>query len=727
MVVEWSPANPSKCLGWQFSFNTMNPDPLEDMPEETHPFDMAALLDAYGEANKAKAEKIAIEALNAQKLRQAAIKAMANWENETGTEYSAKTIWINHPDHGDAICVDNPFHPANQAANQAAGPGPDNNAEAIFAKPGAKFAGFDDAMNHAWGARLIRETEEGSTSIANKMNPPAPPKQRRKNRKSIEEEGAKLPGKRVSYAGYCYADSTEGQWIKCEPIGWVHESEQEAFQSKYLLCISPASWHMAHECERLYIMGRVAGCVLTEKMDQSAYFRCSHSQCIVPINEAVQVWNDHGETSNVSKIYIKDEHLKDTITNRYYSRHSFVRIEPNNKGMKTAHRMNAVDAGIIKQCTCCEKWFIADQVTENHDAEGWIGSPICNGCYNKVKNKGVIRPHNHKQYQAPIVEPRYVKLGGYATEVENVRMFGVEVELEFDKPSLVKAGLDRFVMARKVKDALGKDFIEIKEDGSLTMNGKYNGAPEFDVDGTKNGKLYAGFEAVSCPACIETHRKRWMAFEKMAEFAMLRAWDTETCGLHVHVSRDSLTLLQIGRMLAFVNHPSNRHFIQKIAGRGDSKYCKNHSKKLSDSLHPEYGDHDEKRRVAVNVQNLHTIEFRIFRGTVRACHIIRNIEFVDAMCDYCYPASRAFKELFTPFGFIDFAMNAKTHTGRKWPILAHWLDFSGLAAKPVSNKPVKKSASAPVAIPVFAIEKDLDTQPLKVAKTNWDAMSGVDK
>lgn len=643
--------------------------------------------------------------------RKAAVEAVSVWEHLNGTKYPAATIWITCPQIGSPVLVDNPMFLEPPAPVAPHVPAVANPADWV-AKPAFYYhASFSDKIAY---------------DVVPKMNPPTPPKQRRKNKKSIEEEGAKPPGKRVSCAGYCYSDSTEGDWDKCEPIGWVHSSEREAFQSKYVLCTSPAIWHMAAECERLFIAGRNSGHVFVEKMDNSKYFRCTHSQRIVPICEAMIVWNDHGESTNISSVY-SEEYRKDSLTGKYYSRHSFVQIQPNDKGLKIAHRANAVDAGIIKQCSCCEKWFLADQVTDQHDADGWIDIPICKSCYQKVKNKGVIHPHNHKQYQAPIVEPQYVRLGGIQTAVDNIRMFGVEVELEFDKPSLVKSSLDRFVMARKVKDALGKDFIEIKEDGSLTMNGKYNGAPEFDPEGTKNGKLYAGFEAVSCPACITTHRKRWMDLEKMSEFSMLRAWDTETCGLHVHVSRDSLTLLQIGRMLAFVNHPSNRHFIQKIAGRGDSKYCKNHNKKLSDSLHPEYGDHDEKRRVAINVQNPHTIEFRIFRGTVRACHIIRNIEFVDAMCDYCYPASRAFKGLFTPFGFIDFAMNAKTHTGRKWPILAHWLDFSGLAAKPVSNKPVKKSASAPVAIPVFAIEKDLDTRPLQVAKTNWDAMSGVAK
>jgi len=151
--------------------------------------------------------------------------------------------------------------------------------------------------------------------------------------------------------------------------------------------------------------------------------------------------------------------------------------------------------------------------------------------------------------------------------------------------------------------------------------------------------------------------------------------------MHVHVSRAPLTYLQIGKILVFVNHPGNKKFIEHIAGRPEEKYCKLHHKKFVDSLHPEQGDYDERRRVAVNLQNENTIEFRIFRGTVNPRHIIRNIEFVDAIVSFANPAERPMSDMTKVPSFTRYvAARAK-----EWPLAYSWLVF---------HKYIKDSATA---------------------------------
>ena len=75
--------------------------------------------------------------------------------------------------------------------------------------------------------------------------------------------------------------------------------------------------------------------------------------------------------------------------------------------------------------------------------------------------------------------------------------------------------------------------------------------------------------------------------------------------------------------------------------------------------------------MAVNLANPATIEFRIFRGTINPKHILRNLDFVDACCDYCYPSSRSLTEYCTHFGFIKFIDQNR----KRWPYLADWFAY----------------------------------------------------
>jgi hypothetical protein len=103
---------------------------------------------------------------------------------------------------------------------------------------------------------------------------------------------------------------------------------------------------------------------------------------------------------------------------------------------------------------------------------------------------------------------------------------------------------------------------------------------------------------------------------------------------------------------------------------------------VADSLHPDGGDYNERRRVAVNLSNEKTIEFRIFRGTINPKHILRNIEFCDAICDFCYPASRSFADTINPLKFIEFVEHERIAAKvgdsyvsvKKWPLLYAWFE-----------------------------------------------------
>jgi len=143
-----------------------------------------------------------------------------------------------------------------------------------------------------------------------------------------------------------------------------------------------------------------------------------------------------------------------------------------------------------------------------------------------------------------------------------------------------------------------------------------------------DGSLNNGFEIVTAPATLSYQRKRWSDFCEQGFADQLSSWNTSTCGMHIHVDRTSVTPLDIGKLLVFVNGKHNRDFIERIAGRSSAQWSAFKSKNLKDSL--QRSDKYE----ALATHKPRTIEFRIFRGNIAKQGIFRNLEFVDSLCNF---------------------------------------------------------------------------------------------
>lgn len=107
----------------------------------------------------------------------------------------------------------------------------------------------------------------------------------------------------------------------------------------------------------------------------------------------------------------------------------------------------------------------------------------------------------------------------------------------------------------------------------------------------------------------------------------------DTCGIHVHVSRDGFDgPAHVYRWLAFIYR--NPEPIQALAGRGSveySEWSRSTRNRIKDHAK---GDRDERRYVAVNVQNEDTLEVRMFAGSLDPNVIQAAIGFVDASVEY---------------------------------------------------------------------------------------------
>src|SRR5690606_23053448 len=85
-----------------------------------------------------------------------------------------------------------------------------------------------------------------------------------------------------------------------------------------------------------------------------------------------------------------------------------------------------------------------------------------------------------------------------------------------------------------------------------------------------------------------------------------------------------------GKIMAFMYEPKNREFIYKIAQRPNNEYSDlNLTKKITDVLKPSGTKYE-----AINLNNKHTIEIRIFQSPVKKTDFFKNLEFFDCLIEF---------------------------------------------------------------------------------------------
>jgi hypothetical protein len=89
-------------------------------------------------------------------------------------------------------------------------------------------------------------------------------------------------------------------------------------------------------------------------------------------------------------------------------------------------------------------------------------------------------------------------------------------------------------------------------------------------------------------------------------------------------------------MQAFLNDARNEQLIRAIARRYDNGYSRI---KSSLSKFTMVNKHSSDRYEALNITNLETVEFRIFRGSLRYESVIAALEFVNSLMTFCTPGS----------------------------------------------------------------------------------------
>ncbi|MCM1061683.1 MAG: amidoligase family protein [Eubacterium sp.] len=245
-------------------------------------------------------------------------------------------------------------------------------------------------------------------------------------------------------------------------------------------------------------------------------------------------------------------------------------------------------------CEECGSVINTDDVTYDDDDR-----PYCDECYDE--NYRSIKNYSYKP------EPIFYGTGD--------RFFGVE--LEMDKGGKSSNNADKILAA-------GNNFTEhiyIKSDGSLD----------------------SGMEIVTHPMTLDYHidHMPWLEIMETAIRLGYCSHRTDTCGLHIHVGRNSLgdsRELQeerISRILYFVEHHweellkfSRRTEMQMNRWAARYGYKNNPSEMIEHAKKSGIGRHS-----CVNITNYDTIEFRLFRGTLKLNSLIAAIQLVDIICE----------------------------------------------------------------------------------------------
>ena len=248
------------------------------------------------------------------------------------------------------------------------------------------------------------------------------------------------------------------------------------------------------------------------------------------------------------------------------------------------------------QCSCCGDRILLE---EDYGSENF---PLCETCYARYMDSCQIHDYYYKP--APLFHG------------EGNRYFGVELEID-------SAGDSR------------------ENAGELLCIGNCNAE---NIYCKHDGSLDDGFEIVTHPMTLLYHQTQ-MPWKKVLHRAIEMNYLSHmanTCGLHVHVNRTAFgkTNAEQDAAIARVLYFFEKHWEELL------KFSRRTQRQL-DRWAARYGykeqpkeilDHAKKnchagRYTCVNLTNQDTIEFRIFRGTLKYNTLIAALQLLNRICD----------------------------------------------------------------------------------------------
>ena len=230
-------------------------------------------------------------------------------------------------------------------------------------------------------------------------------------------------------------------------------------------------------------------------------------------------------------------------------------------------------------------------------------TPLCYDCYRQ-------RSHQRYTIQPYAYKPMPVFFG------QGERYFGIELEIDGGGES------DKHAKTLMEIANANEEHIYIKHDGSLDD----------------------GMEIVTHPMTLDYHMNQmpWGEVLKKARELGYTSHTARTCGTHLHVNRTAFgdTVEEQEEVIARILYFVEKHWEELL------KFSRRTQRQVEQWAN-RYGFHGEPikilehakkgfsgiRYTAVNLTNVSTIEFRLFRGTLKYNTFIATLQLVNRVCD----------------------------------------------------------------------------------------------
>jgi len=342
----------------------------------------------------------------------------------------------------------------------------------------------------------------------------------------------------------------------------------------------------------------------------------------------------------------------------------------------------------VCQCNDCNTVDVEDNGSTAYD-DYWVCSSCLDDNYVYSDNRDTyITQEDYDEEQEEEDDEDTRIIGG---RHDNKNVLG-HIPSAFDnrKPSVL--------MGMELEVEVGSDYSRSDKAEELYDEIKWTGSNNehqyiFIED---DGSLDHGFEIVTGYTGLDVHANMLKFFK--TPWRNVRSHDTRTCGLHVHIDKKDVSLFHACKMVFFINDSNNQKLIRDIARRSNHHYAKIGNKKASYQwLKDARKGHDPLNRLnddrteALNFQNPNTIEFRLFKGTLRYETIMACLEFTYATWFFC--RDTGVSEL-TSAKFIEFICQPNQRKDTKY--LRTYLKEKGYSLpKPAVMKDNPRSSDAP--------------------------------
>lgn len=253
--------------------------------------------------------------------------------------------------------------------------------------------------------------------------------------------------------------------------------------------------------------------------------------------------------------------------------------------------------------------FHSSTITFNNSEwnRGFINNIILN------KTKTYIHQFNYT--------PKYIKHFMPGESEDTTLLLGAEIEV----------GGNNHVTSDNDKNSTVKKCIQI-------INGS-DSDEENLIYSTHDSTVQIEFDTMPCS--LEFHKNK-MNYREMFEYLDKEGYkghDCETAGLHIHANRSYLGKSKISQELViskilYILEKFNDEIC--VIARRDNDYSEFAGEKQNeDSIVELYGKYKDKgKRAALNLQHKDTIEFRMFKSTLKYETFILTLEFVKDIIDY---------------------------------------------------------------------------------------------